>query len=82
METLESQHRTALAFDVPVILFDDVVEILTLTDLDTFVVVIIVVFDRSCIRTAFADIDEPGFPIPANGFGQKPQCGLLIALGR
>jgi len=30
VKTLESQHRTALAFDLPVILFDDVVEVLTL----------------------------------------------------
>ena len=45
-KTLESQHRTTLAFDAPVILFNDVVEVLALPDLDTLVVAIIVVFDR------------------------------------
>ncbi len=79
MKTLESQHRTTLAFDAPMILFNDVVEIFALPDLDTLVVVIIVAFDRGRIGTTFVDIDEPRFTIPLNRFGQKSQCGLLIA---
>ena len=63
-KTLESQHRATLAFDAPMILFNDVVEVLALPDLDTLVVIIIVAFDRSCIRTTFVDIDEPRFSIP------------------
>ena len=46
------------------ILFNNVVEVLALPDLDTLVVVIIVAFDRSCIRTAFVNIDQPRFAIP------------------
>jgi len=69
VETLESQHRSALAFDVPVILFDDVVEILALAGIDTLVVVIIVALDRRRIRTAFVDVDQTRFPNSADDFG-------------
>jgi len=82
VETLESQHRSALALDTPVVLFNDVVEILALTDLDALTVVVIVVVDRGCIRTILVDIDETGFAIPINRLGQKLQRSLLIALRR
>jgi hypothetical protein len=59
----EPQHRTTPAFDVPVILLNDVVEIFALTDLDTLVVVIIVV---SRIAAVFAPLlsmlIRPGLP--------------------
>ena len=66
---LEPQHRAAPTFDVPMILFNDVVEILALADLDTLVVVNIVVSDRRCVRAAFIDIDQTGFSIPFDHFG-------------
>ena len=53
------------------ILFNDVVEVFTLPDLDTLVTVIIIAFDRGCIRPALVDINEPWFTIPLNRFGQK-----------
>ena len=68
-ETLESQHRTTLAFDTPVILFDDVIEVLALANLDALIVVIIVLMDCGHIRATFVDIDESGFTISVNGFG-------------
>ena len=72
VKTLESQHRTTLALDTPVILFNDVVEILALTDLTALAVGVIVVVDRGCICTTFIDIDEAGFAIPFNRLDQKP----------
>ena len=60
IEMLEPQHRTTPAFDVPVILLNDVVEVFALADLDTCVVVIIVVPDRPGIRAALVDVDQAG----------------------
>ena len=69
VETLEAQHRSALAFDASMILFDDVVEILALADFDTLVVVVIVALDHRRVRTAFIDVDQTRFSVSADGFG-------------
>jgi hypothetical protein len=71
IELLEPQHRTTPAADVPVILLNDVVEVYALADLDTRVVVIIVVPDRRGIHAALVDVDQAGLAVPINGFGQK-----------
>lgn len=64
------------------ILFNDVVEILALTDFDSLAVVVIVVVDRGRICTTLIDIDATGFAIPIDRLSQKPQRSLLIALPR
>jgi hypothetical protein len=82
VKTLESQHRVTFAFERAVILFDDVVEILVLTNLDALAVIVIAGVDRGRIRTALVDIDEARFATPINRPGQKPQRGVLLTLGR
>ena len=81
VETLEAQHRPALAFDVPVILFDDVVVILARADFDTLVVFIVVALNRRRVRTAFIDVDQTRFPVSADGFGKETECRFLIPFG-
>jgi hypothetical protein len=70
VEVLESQHRTTAPLGAPVILFDDVVEILALANFNALVVVMIVVLNRRCVRAALIDIDEARFPIPL-GLGAR-----------
>ena len=82
VETLETQHRSALAFYVPTLLFDEVVETLALANFDTRVVVVIVALDRGCVRTAFIDIDQARLSVSADRFGEKTRCGFLIPFGR
>ena len=43
------------------VLFDDVVEILTLADLDALLMFMIVILDRRRVGTALVDIDQAWF---------------------
>ncbi len=55
-ERFEAQHRSDSPFDKPMILLDNIIEILTLANLDAFVFVNVVLLDAGCIGSAFVDI--------------------------
>lgn len=69
MKFRESQHRSTLPLDKLVILFNHVVDILALTNLNALAVVAVVLVDRGCIRTTLVDIYQAGFTIPINRLG-------------
>jgi hypothetical protein len=56
-EGLEPQHRPYQPLDGSMILFDDVVEVFDLTDLNARRIFGVVAFDRRRVGTAFADRD-------------------------
>ena len=58
---LESQHRPGTALDRPVVLFDEVIQILVLADLDRRVALGIEGLQRSQIGAAFVDRYRLGF---------------------
>ena len=62
------------------VLLNDVVQIFTLANFDTFVFVAVVLFDASCIGSAFIDVDQAGFTVGTDGFVQKTQRCLLVTL--
>jgi len=64
-----------------VILFDNVIQILALADLDAFILVGVVLFDGRRIGPAFIDIDQAGFAAGTNSFVQKAASSLLIPPG-
>ena len=63
------------------ILFDDVVEVFDLTDLDARLVFCIVAFDRRGVGTALVDRDLLRCAVPLDCLAQEPQRGLAIPLG-
>jgi hypothetical protein len=61
---LEPQHRPYQPLDGSMILFDDVVEVFDLADLDACLSFGIVAFDRRGIGTALVDRDLLGRTVP------------------
>jgi len=64
------------------ILFDNIIQVLALANLDTFVFVTVVLFDRCSVGTTFINIDETRFSVSTDGFGQKASHRLRVTLGR
>jgi len=60
---LEPEHRPRTALDSPVVLFNDVVQILVLADLDRHVTPGVDGLERSQIRPAFIDRDRLGLAV-------------------
>ena len=63
------------------ILFDDVVEVFNLTDLDGRLSFGIVAFDRRCAGTAFVDRDLLRRAVPLDCLAQEPRRGFAIPFG-
>ena len=63
------------------ILLDNVIQIFTLTNLDAFSFVFVVLLDRCGIGAAFINVDQARFSISANGSIEKAQRGLLVSPG-
>ena len=63
------------------ILFHKVIEILYLTDLDVRLMFAIVAVNRSLVGTTLVDRDLLRRAVPVDGFAEKSQCSLAIALG-
>jgi hypothetical protein len=62
------------------ILFHDIIEILDLADGDGGTVLLVVALDRRLIGRTPIDGDLLWHAVAADGLGQKPLGGLLIAL--
>ena len=78
---LEPQHGPHDAFDRPVVLLDDVVEVLDLTHLDVRAGVSLNAFDGRRVRTTFVDGDLLGHAVQIDGALQKVPRGGAVPLG-
>ncbi len=64
------------------VLLDNIIQVFTLANLDTFVFVTVVLFDGRRIGTTFININETRLSVGADGFGQKASRRLRVSLGR
>ena len=78
----ESKHGPNLLFDESMILFNNVIEILTLSDLNAFMVFLGVAFDSCFVGPTLVDVNLGGLLIGLDRFVQKPQSRLLITFCR
>ena len=78
---LESKHRLGDPFDGPVVLFDDVVQVLVLSHQDAETGVGLDTFNGGRIGTALVDGDLLGHAVQVDGSFQKTPGRSLIALG-
>ena len=69
MEILEPQHRTCDSLYPSMILLDNVIEVLALSNLDPFIVVLIILFDRRHVSAAPIDVDQSWLTIATDRFG-------------
>ena len=68
IEILEPQHRFGYSFDQPVILFNDVVEVLALSDSYPPRFLCVVLLYGSIVGTTLIDINQTGLAAGANSF--------------
>ena len=59
------------------ILFDNIIQVLALADLNTLVFVAIVLLDSGSVGATFVDVDQAGFAVRTDGFVQK--IGALLS---
>jgi len=79
-ERFESQRRSDLLFDEPVVLFNHVIEVFTFSDFDPFIVFLVIAFDPCFVRSALVNVYLGSSIIRFHRFVQKPQSRLLITL--
>jgi hypothetical protein len=72
-ERLESEHRSDDAFDRPVVLLNDVLEILALPNRYRRVMLDVIAFDVRSVGAALVDGDGRGKRIVPDGTGEKAQ---------
>src|ERR1017187_6753565 len=80
-EDLEPEHWPYDSFDRPMILLNDIVEILALTQLDVAVMLGVVALDRCRVRTALVDGDLVRLAMQCNGLFQETPRRGAIAFG-
>jgi hypothetical protein len=64
VEVLEAEHRPGSAFDGPMVLLDDVIQILSLSNLDGYLTIVVDRVDGSQIGAALVDSDCLILPAP------------------
>ena len=69
MKILKSHHRACDSLYPPMILLDNIVQILALSNLDPFVIVLIILFDSSRVSATLIDVDQTWLSISINRFG-------------
>lgn len=80
-ERLEAEHRPHDAFDGPMVLFDDVVQVLRLTHLDVRTGVGLNALDGGRVGTALVDSDLLGYTVQTDGLFGKASGSCVISLG-
>ena len=70
-EPFEAQHWARQPLDASVVLFNDIVQIFALTDLDARLMLSIHLFQACCIRTTLINSHQTGFSVLNNRFFQK-----------
>ena len=75
---LETEHRSRDAFDSPVVVLNDIVEILCLTQGDGQIAVSLDADDSGRVGTALADSDFIRHVVQAYGaFEKRPRCSMM-----
>ena len=77
---LKSESRHNHLFYKPVVLFDNIIKVFALPNLDISAFVVVVSFDPSGIGAALVDINFFGLGIASDSLAEKPQGCLPIAL--
>lgn len=81
MERLKAQHRSDDALDRPVVLLDDVVEVLALPNRDRRVMLGVVAFDAGGVGAALVNRDALRKAVVPDGPGEKPLRRRPITFG-
>jgi hypothetical protein len=81
MEVLEALYRARDALDRAMVLLNNVVEVLTLSDRDLGAMLPIVVLDSGVVRAALIDVDDLGKAVVLDGAREEPQRRTTIAFG-
>jgi hypothetical protein len=79
-EGFEPLHRANYSFSKSMVLLDNIIEVLTLSNFDTLVLIGVVLFDAGRIGSGFVNIDQAGFAVTAESLIQKSPCCLSITL--
>ena len=82
VKRFESEHGPGDPLHPAMVLFDDVIEILDLTNLDGGAVLVIVALDRGFIGRTPIDGDLLRYTMTADRLGEKPLGCLLVTLLR
>ena len=69
MKILKFHHRTRDSFYLSMILLDYIVQILALSNLDPFIIVLIILLDSSRVSTTLIDVDQTWLAISIDSFG-------------
>jgi hypothetical protein len=77
----EAEHRSNNAFDGPVVLLDEIVQVFALTNLDLVTSFLLECLDSRGIGAALIDRDLVRKTMLPNRFPEKAQSSLLIATG-
>jgi hypothetical protein len=80
-ELLEAEHWPCSSLDGSMILLDDVVEILALSDHNVRAVLPVVILDASFVRAALVDVGNTRKEIVLDRARKEPTCGATIAFG-
>jgi hypothetical protein len=81
-EAFEADDRSGFSFDGSMVLLDDVVEILTLSDRHVRTILPIEVLDARLVRPAFIDVRNARKAIVFDGAREEPPCGATITFCR
>ena len=76
-EGFETQHRANYPLDKPVILLDNIIQVLALADFYTLVFIAIVLLDRGRVGATFVNIDQAGLAVGSDGFIQNPPLTVI-----
>ena len=82
MKVLEAGHGSRQSFDASMILFNDLNQIFTLTDFDSFLIVSVKLFQAPLIGSALINVDQTWFAVFPNRFLQKAKSGFGIDVWR
>ena len=80
LKRLDPEHGAGDPLHASVVLFDYIIQIFHLTDDNAGAVFLVVALDRGFIRVTAVNGDLLGDPMTADGFLQKPEGRLFIAV--
>ncbi len=69
MKILKSHHWARDSLYLSMILLDNIIQILALSNLDPFIIVLIILLDSSGVSTTLIDVDQTWLSISIDSFG-------------
>ena len=82
MKVFEAEHWSRQSFDASMVLFNDIVQVFTLTDFDSFLIVSVILFQARVIGPALINVDQTWFAVLTNRFLQKAALVSRVAVKR